>query len=100
MDRDEEIAEILVDTYDEYEEMASWEVAFQDAINIPFEATLLGVSVTVTGFRANNSHAIQCRVRHEKKERWIGVEDLDEETIPNAMKHLLGLFRYWTGEEK
>jgi hypothetical protein len=100
MTRDEEIAEILVDTDDEYEEAASWEVTFQDEVGVPFEATLLGVPVTVLGFRATNNCMIQCQVRTDKKERWIGVGDLDDEKLPKDMQHFLGLYRYWAGEEK
>ncbi len=109
MDRDAEIEEILVDTYTQDEAMASWEVAFQDGIVAPFEATLLADPITVTGFRLSRTNAMQCHIRRESREqkqsrdqkesreRWIGVEDLDEESLPEDMEHILDLFRYWGG---
>jgi Calcium binding len=100
MTRDKEIEEILVDTYDKHEEATSWEVTFQDEVSVPFEATLVGVPVTVLGFRATNNCTIQCQVRADKKERWIGVGDLDNEKLPDDMQHFLVLYRYWAGEEK
>ena len=99
IDYDAEIEEILVDTYSEDEAMAAWEVTFQDDISTPFEATLLGDPVAVTAFRLSRSQAIQCHVRRENRERWVGVEDLDDESLPEDMRHVLGLYRYWSGEE-
>lgn len=96
-DYDAEIEEILVDTYSEDEAMASWEVAFQDGIATPFEASLMGDPVTVTDFRLSRTNAIQCHIRRQEKERWIGVEDLDEESLPEDMEHVLDLYRYWRG---
>jgi hypothetical protein len=97
-DRDAEIEEILVDTYSEEEAMASWEVAFQDDIATPFEAGLLGDPVTVMGFRLSRTNAMQCHIRRQERERWIGVEDLDEESLPEDIFHVLGLYRHWRGE--
>ena len=91
----EEIEEILVDTYGEDEEAAAWGVAFDDGVEVPFSATLLGVPVQVTGFRAADSGAIQCEVVRDKRKRWIGVEELDEEELPEDMAHVLGLYRAW-----
>lgn len=97
VDYDAEIEEILVDTYSEDEAMAAWEVAFQDGIATPFEASLMGDLVTVMDFRLSRSNAIQCHIRRLEKERWIGVEDLDEEGLSEDMLHVLDLYRYWKG---
>ena len=97
IDYDAEIEKILVDTYSQDEAMAAWEVTFQDDIATPFEAGLLGDPVTVTGFRLSCTNAMQCRIRTESRERWIGVEDPDEESLPEDMRRVLGLYCYWNG---
>ena len=73
----ERIEEILVDTYDEYEQASAWEVAFQDDVQTPFRASLFGVSVEVQGFQAGDDSALQCLAVGEGRKRWVGVGDLD-----------------------
>jgi len=93
----EEIAEILVDAYGEYEQMSSWEVAFTDGVALPFSASLLGVPVQVKAFEVRDTNVLKCLVvrEKEKRERWIAVEELDTETLPGDYGHLLGLYRAW-----
>jgi hypothetical protein len=91
----DEIDGILVDCYDEYEQMAAWEVAFSDGVEVPFRATLLGIPVEVVGFRVNGSNTVQCQVIREDKQRWVSVEDLDEEGLPADIRHLLSLYHTW-----
>ena len=95
----EEIEEILVDSYGEYEQMASWEVAFTDGVEVPFQASLLGVPVEVTQFQVSDANVLQCLVtrKKENRQRWIGVEDLDDENLPEDCRHLLTLYRAWLG---
>jgi hypothetical protein len=91
----EEIDEILTDSYGEYEQASSWEVAFSDSASVPFSAALLGMPVEVQGFRINNANSIQCQVQSKKAQRWIGVEDLDEEGLPEDFQHVLKLYQAW-----
>lgn len=91
----EEIEELLVDCYDEYEQMSAWGVAFEDGVAIPFQASLLGTPVEVQGFRVNNANVVQCLVVQGERKRWIGVEDLDEEGLPADFHHVLTLYRAW-----
>jgi len=100
MTREEEIDALLVDCYDEDEVTAAWEVAFEDGVQVPFAATLLGAPVTVLGFRAAASNAIQCQVQRDKTKRWIGVEDLDKEVLPADMLHYLGLYQFYNDEDE
>ena len=95
----EEIEDILVDCYDEFEQMSAWEVAFTESVAVPFAATLLGTSVQVQGFRANGANALQCQVVRGDKQRWLGVEDLDEEGLPTDCLHLLTLYHAWVAGE-
>jgi hypothetical protein len=91
----EEIEEILVDCSGEDEQWSAWEVAFTDGVAVPFGASLLGASVEVQGFRLNNVNVLQCLVVREKRQRWVGIEDLDEEGLPEDFQHLLTLYRTW-----
>jgi hypothetical protein len=91
----EEIEEILVDAYGEDEQMTAWEVAFTDGVEVPFGASLLGVPVQVQGFRVNNANALQCLVVREQRQRWVGIEDLDEEGLPQDFRHVMRLYRAW-----
>lgn len=90
-----EIEELLVDTYSEDEQAAAWEVAFSDGVTVPFSATLLGAPITVRAFRLADSNAIQCLVVRDKREKWIGVEDMDAEGLPDDMIHVLQMYRAW-----
>ena len=65
----DEIDEIMVDAYGEYEQMASWVVAFSDGIELPFAATLLGIPVEVQDFQTNDANALQCKIVREGKLR-------------------------------
>ncbi len=95
----EEIERILVDTYGEWEEAASWEVAFTDEIQVPFPAAVLGMPVEVVSFRISKADTLQCQVIHGDKQRWLSVEDLDDEGLPADAQHLLALYRAWqTGD--
>jgi hypothetical protein len=91
----EEIADILVDCYSDEEEEAAWEVAFQDSVVTPFDAALLCIPVRVTGFRAGTRNCMQCQIVRDRKKRWMGVEDLDEEALPDDFRHVLDLYRAW-----
>ena len=93
----EEIEEILVDSYGEDEQMSSWEVAFTDGVAVPFKASLLGVSVEVRAFQVSDNNVLQCLVvrQNENRQRWIAVEELDEENLPQDCGHLLTLYQAW-----
>jgi hypothetical protein len=93
----EEIEAILVDCYGEEEERAAWEVAFTDGVAVPFSASLLGMPVEVQGFRINDASVVQCLVVREKRQRSVGIEDLDEEGLPEDFQHVLKLHRAWAG---
>ena len=91
----EEIEELLVDCYNEDEQRAAWEVAFTEGVAVPFRATLLGMPVEVGAFRVNDANAVQCQVKREDKQRWVGVDDLDEAELPAEMQPLLNIYHAW-----
>lgn len=91
----EEIEELTVDCYTEDEQMAAWGVAFEDGVKVPFKASLLGIPVEVQEFSLSDADTPQCLVLREDKERWIGVEDLDEEGLPEDFQHVMMLYQAW-----
>jgi hypothetical protein len=93
--KSERIEEILVDTYDEYEQVSAWEVAFQDEVQTPFPATLFGAPVKVQGFQVGDNEALQCQVVGKGRTRWIGIEDLGPEGLPDDFADILGLYQAW-----
>lgn len=93
----DEIDEILVDAYGEYEQMSAWECTFMEGVTMPFQASLLGVPVEVKEFQISDSNVLQCLVvrEKEKRRRWIAVEELDDEKLPEDFGHLLALYCAW-----
>ena len=53
--------------------------------------------VEVTEFRLGPTNAIQCHIKAGDKQRWIGVEDLDEEGLPDDFLYYLDLYESWCG---
>jgi hypothetical protein len=93
MDRREEIQQIIMDRHGEVELQAAWEIAFQDGVRTPFRATLFGTPVEVEEFRSGPSGNLQCCVTKGEKQRWIGIEDLDETGLPADFLHILDLYQ-------
>lgn len=56
----ERIEEIIGDTYDDYEQISAWETTFQDELETPKTASLLGAPVEVRGFQVGDKEALQC----------------------------------------
>ncbi len=95
MSKREEIEEILTDAYGEYEQMSAWENTFLEQVETPFKANLMGSPVEVLGFQVGASDTLQCEVKAKGKQRWIAVEDLDEEGLPEDAAHYLDLYQSW-----
>jgi hypothetical protein len=93
-ERIREIIEFVnMDAYSEDEVMAGWGVALEDAASLPFQAKALGKAVTVLGFESDAHHGIRCEIQGEDiKRRWIGVDSLDEESLPEEVRDVLEAF--------
>ena len=92
----DEIEEILVDCHDEDEQAGAWEVTFQDEVKTPFTASLLGDPVEITQFRLGTAICMQCLIIRGDRERWISIEDLDDENLPADFRHATDLYRAWS----
>jgi len=96
----ERICEIIefvtVDAYTDEEMMVGWGVALADAAALPFQATALGKPVTVLEFESDARHGIRCEIQGEGiGRRWIGIDTLDVESLPEAVQEVLKAFDEW-----
>jgi hypothetical protein len=97
-ERIREIVEFATtDAYDDDEVMAGWGVALADAAALPFPATALGRPVTVLGFDADPHRSLRCEIEGEGiAARWVGVDALDPESLPEGVREALEAFEAWT----
>ena len=84
---------VTTDAYTDEEVMSGWEVALTDAARLPFQATALGRPVSVLGFESDSRHGIRCTIEGEdQKTRTVGVDALDEESLPEGIRDVLEAF--------
>lgn len=93
-ERIREIIEFVhTDAYGDDEVMAGWGVALEDAASLPIQATALGKPVMVLAFDADTHRGLRCEIQGEGiGRRWIGVDALDPETLPEAVRDVLEAF--------
>jgi hypothetical protein len=98
-ERIREIIEFVsVDAYSDDEVMAGWGVALADAVELPFQSTALGRPVTVLEFDADSRHGLRCAIQGEGlARRWVGVDALDEATLPEEVREVFAAFEAWGG---
>ena len=77
--------------------MAGWGVALDEASPRPFQAMALGKPVTVRAFDADTHHGIRCEIQGEGiGRRWIGVDTLDVESLPEGVQEAMEAFEVWS----
>lgn len=92
------IEEATIDCYDEHEEFWGLLTALGDELSFPFEAKILGDSVTVTGISQKSTERRGVLVEVDKKGTTytfplseIGVSSLDEST-----KKWVAAYQLWS----
>ncbi|WP_438290473.1 hypothetical protein [Streptomyces sp. HUAS TT7] len=90
------VAEVTVDAYGEYEQLGSFAVVIGDRLALPFETTVLGVTVTVTAIELNPSNQITARCRRGRYRQAIGILDLPVPTPPPDGREWVEAYRHWT----
>jgi hypothetical protein len=93
----DEIDALVVDRYEQHEGTEASGAAFTGSVKVPFQATLSGLPVEVQDLRVSDN-TIQCEVLQDGQKRWVSVEELDAESLPEACRHMLALFGTWAGE--
>ena len=96
-ERIREIIEFVnVDAYTDEEVAVGWGVALEDAASLPFQATALRKPVTVLAFDSDSRRGVRCEIQGEgTRRRWIGVDALDEESLPPGVREVLEAFDAW-----
>lgn len=88
---------VTTDAYSDEEVMAGWGVALSDAAAVPFSATALGKPVSVLAFDSDPRHGIRCEIEGEGiGKRWVGVDTLDEESLPERVRAVVEAFEAWS----
>jgi Calcium binding len=97
-ERIREIIEFVsVDAYTDDEVAGGWGVALDDAATLPFQATALGKPVTILAFDSDLHRGIRCEIQGEGTgRRLIGVDALDEESLPEGVREVLEAFDAWS----
>ncbi|GAA0975777.1 hypothetical protein GCM10009555_034250 [Acrocarpospora macrocephala] len=94
---DELIAEATLDAYDEDEQRAAFAAVLQDNLQVPFETTVLGVRVRVTGVTDSPGTGIAAICRGGKHRQLIGILDLPLPEPPPAGAEWIAAYRRWGG---
>ena len=88
---------ISTDAYTDDEVMAGWGVVLGDAAALPLHATALGKPVTVLAFDSDTRHGVRCEIQGEGiGRRWVGVDTLDEESLPEGVREAMEAFEAWS----
>ncbi|HEV8166531.1 MAG TPA: calcium-binding protein [Actinomycetota bacterium] len=99
-DLDALIEEITVDCYGEDEELTGFLAYFEDALERPVEATVVGVPVTIVGVDcpAGALRGLVARCRRGGADYEVSLRDV---ALPRGseLARILAAYRYWAGVE-
>jgi hypothetical protein len=91
------IAEATVDAYGESEQLGGFYTMIDEHLAVPFETTLLGVSVTVTGVDLTEREAIIAICCRGRLRQAIPILDLVLPSPAPAGAQWIEAYRYWAG---
>ena len=99
-DLDALIEEITVDCYGEDEELTGFLTYFEDALERPVEATVVGVPVTIVGVDCPGDalRGLVARCRRGGADYEVSLLDV---ALPRGseLARILAAYRYWAGAE-
>jgi len=84
-----------VEAYDEYEQLASFDVVIEERLAVPFQTTVLGVEATVTKIDLLSGSGIVAICSRGKHRQAIGILDLPLPTPPPAGAEWIDAYRHW-----
>jgi hypothetical protein len=90
------IAQATVDCYNEDEELAGFAATIKDNLAVPFETTVLGVTVTVRKVRQTESGIVAICVRGKHRQA-IPILDLPLPDPPPQGVEWIAAYRRWAG---
>ena len=105
-DREQRIAEVTVDCYNQAEELSAFEVYFTDAMQFPFEATWRDPDepghaepVTALGVdTVDERRGVLLQIKRGDKQRRLLAEQVWADDDNSANATILNDYRYWVEE--
>lgn len=90
------VEEATVDAYGDDEQLGGFAVMIEDNLEVPFETTVLGVTVTVQKVSQAGSGIVADCVR-DGRHQAISVLDLPLPEPPPGGAEWIAAYRHWTG---
>ena len=90
------VEEATVDAYGDDEQLDGFAVMIEDNLEVPFETTVLGVTVTVQKITQTESGIVANCVR-DGRHQAISVLDLPLPEPPPRGAHWIAAYRHWAG---
>ncbi|MGH3391790.1 MAG: calcium-binding protein [Actinomadura sp.] len=89
------VEEATVDAYDEYEQRTGFHVMIEDNLAVPFQTTVLGFAVTVTGIDVLPGTGIAAICVSGGHRQAIGILDLPLPDPRPAGAEWIDAYRHW-----
>lgn len=89
------VAEAIVDAYDEDEQLMGFAALIEDNLETPFQTTVLGVAVTVTGV-SHTSYGIVADCVRDTHRQAIHILDLPLPQPSPGGAEWIAAYRHWT----
>ncbi len=90
------VEEAIVDAYGDDEQLGGFAVMIDENLEMPFETTVLGVQVIVTGITQTESGIVADCVRNGQHQA-IAVLDLPLPQPPPQGAQWIAAYRHWAG---
>jgi hypothetical protein len=92
---DELVEEAIIDCYNESEQITGLYTMIEDNLAVPFETTVLGVSVTVVGVQLTLRDEIVAVCRRAGTRQTVPLLDLPLPSPPPAGSEWISVYRHW-----
>ena len=93
------IEEATVDAYGESEQVTGWFTMIDENLDVPFETTVLGVSVTVERVDLSRSEQIVAICRRGRERQSLAIVDVPLPTPPPEGAEWIEAYRRWPGKK-
>jgi hypothetical protein len=87
--------EVTLDAHDEAEQITGWHTMIGDNLAVPFQAQVLGVTVTVETIELSSSDEIVALCARDQTRQRIGILDLPLPTPPPEGAEWIEAYRHW-----
>lgn len=88
------VEEAIIDCHDEEEALTGFASMVENNLEVPFDTTVLGVKVTVTGV-THTSHGLLADCARGRHRQAIHVLDLPLPTPPPVGAEWIAAYRHW-----